>query len=240
MKFELTSTLRGFFFKNHFLELEDVIDPSVCGDLQKKADTLLSQKLGANTPLEKATEEELYVAGRDLFRLDDEMQKFVCKRQFAELFSELTHKRPLRLLYTQYLRNVNGRVKNKPLLDYLHTDVTLQESSPFQGIYGAVIVTLETHIGDSPHVELNVEDDISIVRPTASRVGNIVFIGEESPVSFAPLYEEKSEAHLLIAFGDPNAVYRKSETDPLAHHPKTLGYSFGDTLKDELHPIVYR
>jgi len=240
MRFELTSHHREFFFQRHFIELADLLSKEECDTMRAMCDRVLFKQLGDEHLDRTMTEEELFLAGRDLFRHDSEIKRFAQKRQFAELFSQISHKKPLRLLYTQYLRTFDKVAPQGKQLPFLHSDHMLGESGSFQGIYGAIIITFSTSRTNLPHAELSIKDDVTVICPTATEVGNVVLVNESSPLSFAPLYSSPNEAHLMLVYGESNTVYRRSETDPLAHFPKTLGYSFGDVLKEELNPIVYR
>lgn len=233
MRFELTSRHREFFFQHHFIELSEVVSPKDCAAMQAICDAALLERL--ETP-EKASEEELLLAGRDLFRSNEEIKRFALKRQFAELFSQISHKKPLRLIYTQYLRTFDKPAQKQ--LPFLHSAHTFEESGAFQGIYGAITITFSTSI--APKEELSVQDDVTLVCPTATEKGSAVLVHASSPLCYTPLFTSPNEAHFMIVYGEPNAIYRKSEEDPMTHFPKTLGYSFGDVLKEDLNPTVYR
>ena len=240
MRFALTSQHREFFFKNHFIELEGLVPPDTCNAMQAMCDESLQKQLGSEVEAHKAAEEERYLAGRDLFRQSEPIASFSKKRQFGEVFSEISHKRTLRLLYTQYLRTFDTPSRPERQLSFLHNALTLQESASFQGVLGAVIVTFATSLTGEQHTALSVEDDATLVCPTATHAGNVVLINDLSPISFAQLFSSPNEAHLMMVYGEPNAVYRKVDEDPMCHHPKTLGYAYGDMLQDDLNPIVYR
>lgn len=55
-----------------------------------------------------------------------------------------------------------------------------------------------------------------------------------------PLPSFENGPYFMIAYCDKYSQYLYEERDPQVHFPKSLGYVFGDMLKDRLHPIVLR
>lgn len=43
----------------------------------------------------------------------------------------------------------------------------------------------------------------------------------------------------FVVFAKKNSLYIRNEKDPETNYLKRMGYAFGDTLKNELHPLIF-
>ena len=59
-----------------------------------------------------------------------------------------------------------------------------------------------------------------------------------SLINLEDLYS-RSHKFLLIGYGDIKTLYKLNKNDPNLNYLKNFGYSFGDKLKDEFHPVVF-
>ncbi|MES2345177.1 MAG: hypothetical protein V4494_04480 [Chlamydiota bacterium] len=66
--------------------------------------------------------------------------------------------------------------------------------------------------------------------------GKAIYFSPGSPLTF-PFCEEPL---LLIAYTGNKTQYTLTESDPNTHTLKKLGYSFGDHITSETHPIIIR
>lgn len=98
---------------------------------------------------------------------------------------------------------------------------TLRDLSPIQGVVGGLLIAL--------------------TEPTAERrlyprhLGSGVFFGPEMPISM----DAPGEV-LLVAYAAEPALYVYNEKSPHLHELKRYGYVFGDRLKAERHPVLFR
>lgn len=72
--------------------------------------------------------------------------------------------------------------------------------------------------------------------------GTLVFLGPKggdalffTPQASLPPFETA----LFISYTEPKTLYIYNPEDPHTHFLKTLGYSFGDCLKESTHPLLY-
>ena len=74
--------------------------------------------------------------------------------------------------------------------------------------------------------------------PYPSHEGNVLFIKPNVLVDWAPLVKASMPIY-LAAFALANqGVYAMNPKDKAVHFLKTLGYEFGDTLRESHHPLV--
>src|ERR1700722_45608 len=107
MKFSVAHEQKDFFDLQGAIEFEGLVNE---GDLSRFRDSIsegLSHQLnvtGKKIDLLKA--EELYSAGRDVWRHSGELHKIISHRRFGEIASQLIDNQILRLGYDQYFPNI--------------------------------------------------------------------------------------------------------------------------------------
>lgn len=218
MRFKVAGAHRNFFQKNGSIELESVLTPQEISSLAAAADTLLEKRVVDNVSFRSA--EELYRVGRDLWREDNTLRKKILSHTFAEIGAELFNKTTLHVAYDQLLRTTSkpGFAQQLP--------ATLNEISSIYPLAGALLLHLS---GTATPLEL-----------LPSQHENVIYLSADMQIPWELFFQTPHQSYLLIAYATPESVYVLQKKDPHTHALKKLGYVFGDRLKSDHHPIVFR
>jgi len=225
MRFAITAEHREFFGKHNYIEFDDLFTEEEAVELKTALDKALAKRLAVSVAaLEKASPLTLYLHGRNLWKEDPFIKKMVLKSKLAETASSLFKKKPLRLAYAQFLRT--GYPGEKPYSKLL----TLQECSSFQPVTGCVLIRLNDIVApSSPYF-----------CPVPEKIGSGIFIGSNIPIALHTLFEVAHLGFLLIVYSPDKTLYTLEARDPLTHALKKEGMAFGDALRNDMHPIVFR
>lgn len=226
MKFAVDSAHRDFYKKNLSIEFEGFFSDDQISKLRENIQKILSQRLAAKKEAwEKASSEQLYMVGRDLWRTDEALRKFVAQSKLVDIAADLIEEQVLRLGYDQYLPPVTEHLNKldadnayRKLIELQET--TLEAASCIQGIYLGIIICLRE---SSPSL-------------FPAKVGNVTYFDPKAPIDFSLGNGE----YLLIVLVRPNAVYTFQPNDPHTHALKRLGLVFGDALTDKINPTLKR
>lgn len=231
MRHALSSKQSSFFADKGFIELEGVLSPIQCHSLLQEAESVRSQRLKGK----RLQKEQRLFAGRDLWRSSDLLRREVCSVSLARLGSELFQNKPLRLAYDQLWDSLDCACFPK-------AHHTLDELTCIQGLVGGVMLCLQKKNQEEPDVpELAKKSDSEIVADVfAKEVGSAVYFLSTVPLNLLSVAQEKGSSYLLVAYAGLRPVYTYRAEDPHTHGLKDLGYAFGDVLKEETHPLVYR
>jgi hypothetical protein len=219
MKYVLTTDHLHFFGQHHFIEFEDLLSPAEVDYLHSALDTILSKRLKVS--LQTASCQDLFTQGRDLFRESEEIKKFVTRKTFAEIGSQLFNEKILRLASDRYFRS--GKTSSEKVLS---PSLSLQQLNCFQRISGGVLFNLY-------------KDDLSFDLPFPLKKGSGVFLSPILKLNFSSFFTHPDSSFFLITYGPEKLIYTLSQTDPHTHDLKKWGYAFGDTMQNPTHPIVY-
>lgn len=175
---------------------------------------LLSEK--ELDPLEEAIDtlvptEDWIHAGHDVWRLNDQIKKVTLRKNLAEIASNLCKKRPLRLAYDQV---IEGPLSKEPL--------NLIEMSSIRKVVCGLILQLA---------------------PSSTVEESLVPKKRGSGIFFSPFCELNfpKDSHLfMIVYTEDTALYIHEIRDPNVYALKKLRYGYGDRLKTETHPILFR
>lgn len=225
MKFAIVNEHHRYFEKNQQLELEGLFSQQQLENFSLAVESAISCRF--SVPQDKfhhLTRDKQFDAGRDVWRENPAVRKWVTNGSWAEIASELTRKRPLRLCYDQFIPS-----RISPKMYPLPTEQTLQSISCIQGVICGIIVCLKGFCDPK-------EGSIF-----PSKAGNAMFISGEKVLDFSELQTfPENMQFLLISYSSKNSVYMRNEADTHLHGFKNLGYVFGDRLTDDVNPIVYR
>ncbi len=218
MRFKIIGEHRGFYNQNGYLELESVLTSEEISLLSTAADKLLEKRLVDQFEFHSA--EELFKAGRDLWREDTIIRKRVLSHNLAELGADLFRKKSILLAYDQLLRTgaKPGFPQKLPL--------TLNEMSSIVPLAGALLLHLSGPQIPSEFIPRQPE--------------NVVFLSPDMIIPWELFFQLPHQSYLLIAYAAPESVYVLQKKDPHTHALKKLGYVFGDRLKHEHHPLLYQ
>lgn len=154
------------------------------------------------------------VSKNDLFRTSETFKKIAFNKTITSILKTLTKKQNMRLVFDQLiLKEKNSSIEN----------FSLDSFSSFQGLIGGIIIKFDVN-----YLEIN----------DLNKKNNCIFIKNSTPIKIENFFSD-SNFYLLIAYGEIKTVYKHNLNDMNTNFLKKLGYNFGDTLKDELHPIVF-
>lgn len=232
MKFATSSEHRDFFYKNGLIELEGLVSPAQLVEINKSIDESLEKRLAK--PLRKATSEEVFSAGRDLWRISDVLKRLSTNSRMAQLATELTGTRNLRLGYEQFFPETKRLFDSQALpgtyYSYVRQQKTLNEISCLQDIACGLLLCLSgtpTETADKQTI-------------FSSTPGNGVYFNPQLAIDFNAIELSGNQRYLLIVYAEASSVYLLNESDPHTHALKHLGYVFGDKLHERLNPTVFR
>jgi len=205
-KLAIDSKHREYFNKNQTIEFEGLIAPNLLQDLKKDLQ---------NDPK--------FESGRDLWRTSAAFKKLATNSQLAEIASELSQVKDLRLGLDQYFPAI------PPYSAYFQTSPTLSSLCSIQGVVCGLLLCLEAPAASEEPVKF-----------FGTQEGNGVFFLAQTPLALPELLHREGGKYLLIVYVSPNAVYIHEDQDPLRYKFKELGYNYGDKLNDKLNPMVHR
>lgn len=235
MKFAVASEHRDFYQKNQLIEFNDLLSADQLAELNKQIDEHIASKLGIPAyKVKNASPEAQFNAGRDLWRVNEQLKRMITMPKLAEIGSELIEYKPLRMGYDQLFP------ETKPLFDpfavkatysqFVNRQRSLHEVSCLRDIACGLLVCLA-----GPEQMKSETQSIFSKTP-----GSGVYFNPELSVDFSEIEEYGNHRYILIVYGRGSSVYALNQDDPHTHALKHLGYVFGDKLNDKLNPIIYR
>ena len=243
MKFSLAKEQRDFFEKHGLLEIEGLISSSQLEVLN----SCVLKFMRKEAALERRTvasvdPKNYFLAGRDLWRENPEIKKIIFHKCFSEIASQLNFRAPFRLGSDQYLPQ--GFISN--------ANESLNDGSSFQGIVFGYIICLKSgclevskvteisEVLENFSLEGPVDSDEPPHSPFSLIPGNVVFIHPDFPVDYSLLKQRAGCDYIFVTLIKDKSVYFYRKSDLQTHYLKKLGYVFGDRIKEETHPIIYR
>lgn len=225
MKLAIDNVQRQYFRKNHAIEFE-LLSPLQLDELNHGIEQALGPSAGESA-------DKTFAAGRDLWRRNELVKKYVTNRSLAEIASELIEYKPLRLAFDQFYPSLS---KTSPFLQkglykqFLQQPRSLKEISSIQGLLCGLVICLSGEPGE--------ENKPVTIFPSIP--GNGTFFSVDAVLDFQELLQEQAHRYLMVAYTHATSIYVLEENDPQTHELKRLGYVFGDKLSDRDHPLVYR
>lgn len=214
MRFALDPQHREFFRKNHYIEFEELLEPSDIEPLKQAIDTILEKRLQKLS--DTRNPRELFQVGRNLYLDDPLLKRTVLHRKFGELAAALFEEKTIRLAYDQALCT---KVIPGPVFTLPHS---LQQISCFQPLAGGLILRL------SP--------DLASPAFLPKGIGSGVFFSRDFTLPLPEFFQAPHQTLLLIAYAPKVAQYFLEKNDLHTHLPKREGYVFGDRLRT---PLIY-
>jgi len=209
MRQTLTEQQTAFFTKNGYIEFENVLDTD---PLFAAAKATLDKRLKSTSP------EALYTVGRDLWRSDPTLQTFLTNK-LAPLIRALTRKPRLHLACDQWIPEGFSRKKQGLCSDLF-------------SIQGLAIGALISERSTLPPKR----SPLGLL-PLPAHSGNVLFFRTNLILDW-PRIDKIAPNLYLAVYALPNAVYVENLKDPATNALKSLGYGFGDPLRNEHHPFV--
>lgn len=218
MKIEITAQQTAFFTQNGYIEFEG-IDFSSEKIFDSTHQILASRFQTTKEKLSRIPAEELYRHGRDLWRSDELLKKFLTQKLFP-LAAVLGAKRSLRLACDQWIPSDLTWSKRN----------SLNELFSIQGlVIGALVCATES--------KLPLRASLGLL-PLPSHPGSVLFFKPHILLDLPQLIHSSPTDMYLIGYALPNALYIENSKDPATNDLKKLGYGFGDPLKNEFHPLI--
>lgn len=237
VQFALAAEHLRFFRQHHWIEFSDLIEPRTVKELLQQA--LLVRFQSTQTAFNDLSSEQLFIQGRDLWRESPQLKKSLLDHRLASIAMELLDLPELRLGYTQLLpKHKEARISESSslLLQSLQRSYPLEIRSSFQGVRCGLILCLED--AATPQPETSSPANIFALPKQA---GHGVYVDPTLALKFQ-LEQQKglNQSYMLIVFVDPLAQYVHNPLDSHVYYLKQLGYTYGDRLKNSLHPLFKR
>jgi hypothetical protein len=221
MRFALNSDHRDFYAKQGMIEFEDLLSIDAVEKLQQEIDSTLCARLRIPpSRLHDQSSLSLYESGFDLWRASNTIKRTLFKTTLSEIASQLFQAQIFRIGFDQYLCTANPPP--------FSTSLSLNGFSCAHPLLGGLLLRLSEPTSESS------------TQLIPSKAGSGVFFSPDKIISWKELFSQPDLRMILIAYAPKKTFYRLEKNDPHTHRWKGLGYVFGDLLKDNLHPIIYR
>lgn len=219
----LISSQQAYFFNNHgYLELEDMLSPAECDELQAHIDAALFSRLKRSLP--RIPEEEIYANGRDLWRAKEALKTLLLSKRLTAIPLGLSNKSSLHLAFDQWMPPLTWKESGK-----------VKDLFSIQGLACVCFIRLTDPLEDETlHPTFGLEPGLI---PLPSKRGHLLAVNPNLLLNLPKLSLYKAGLY-LAAYAAPNAVYFHNAKDPCNHQLKALGYNFGDRLTHAHHPLV--
>jgi len=201
MRLLLDSHHRDFFSKNGYIAFADLFSEETL----LRAESLITTN------------------ARDLWRTNDAIRSLAFQKNCAEIASELTHSKTVRIAYDQTL------CSNAPS-SFPKSPVSLEDVSCIQPIVCGMILRLTR----GPSLEKPLP-----FCPCPKERGEALFVSGKMLIVLEPLLSLEKQKFLLVAYSSSRPQYIAKEKDPFVNSLKSMGYAFGDHLNVSTHPILY-
>ncbi len=235
MKFIVDNKHREFFASHGWIEFEQLLTQDKVYELRRAITEVMAHRLAMTSErTARVSISQAMLKGHDLWRDNEVIKAAVCNRTYAEIASNLVEATPVRLAYDQILMTSTSKEPSTEL-QMLQKGSSLEEISCMQGLLCGLLIALQR----SPQHELAPKTVVGTC-PWPSVEGNGIFLSPGTILNTPELLTMNGESHLLIVYCRAVTRYVLSPADPHTHYLKTLGYSFGDRLVDQHHPVLYR
>lgn len=224
MKYIVDNKHREFFAEKGWIEFEQLMSQEKVIELRRLIGEVMSQRFRLKKEnVERLPSQEILLKGHDIWRDSPLAKAIICHRVFAEIASELTEVKPLRLAYDQAL------IVGRGLPQEFGQVASIQEISSIQGLVCGVLIALQSNEGEEP-----------LEGSLPHKEGHGVFFTPTAPINFPELFKKQGDTYLLIVYCKVISRYAINGNDPLSHLMKGFGYSAGDKLVDQYHPVLFR
>ena len=222
MPIDIPQAQKNFFFRHHYLELEDFFDENELPQMRAQFETMIQDK--------SASFYDVFLKYHDVWRSQTLMPLI---RKLADVVGTLVDARPLTLAYDQILRTTRDAV-----VDERFHALSLSETSSVSSLVCGVIINLSEQSFLEPPEELEIGEDVSTLIPLPHTPGSVIFCAPNLPLDYPKLLEIPKQLCYLVTFSNVKPLYIRCEGDLHRNKLKQLGYAFGDHLREETHPIV--
>lgn len=223
MKFSLSKEHRYFFQEKGYIQFEEYLSKERLEALEKSLGDALS-RLKLTESLDKQ-----YQLGRDLWRKDEEMCKWVAFHRFAELVGDVIGVHTLRLGFDQFFPGITSQLSKD-----FDKSASLESISCLKGIAGAIIIAIDTTF-EEPSLESTEGID-----PFPYKAGSVSIVGPQTVINWRSISKHHDQRFYMIVYAGKNGMYQLEPADPHTHDWKQLGYIFNEKLIEKHHPTVLK
>ena len=213
MRFSTNRRHHTFFHRYKYIEFNDLLT-------QEEA-YIFSQRLTKT----------LQYVDYDIWRYNRFNKQFILHSKFAEIASNLTKIRPIRIAFDQLFYTLKDS-------DLLTNSLSLNEISCIQGIICGCILSLPRLLNKYPS-SIFKENHFTSNPIAPQKIGNGVFFTPDLPLNFDYLIHTPNTLQLLIVYAEYKSLYTYQKINPYTHTLKKFGYVFGDRLKNSTHPVLF-
>lgn len=215
MRFAVEKEEKQFFDHHKHIEFADFFSPDEIADAQKEIEAFLLTKLG-KLP-ETHDPKQIYRHGRGLWK---KYPKLSLNRKLAEVAASLFQQKFLRLAFDQVIQSTTASSSLFP------TSLKIGQISCIQPLVGAALIRLTSEESPAPL--------------TPQKPGGVVFIHPDLIFPWSALTAAPHQTFLLLTFGAQTLSYLLVKEDPLTHDLKKEGYVFGDLVRSETCPTIFK
>lgn len=227
MKFAAAKEHRAFYSIHGWVEFEGLLEPEEVDEINQEIDHILCKRLDLSEKyLYRAQPEEFFTQGHDLWRDSVPLRRFCCRRTYAKIAEDLFGTSLVRLGCDQLYPGGLKIAQPDPSI--------LLEYTSFQQVIGAIVFCLRggnTHGGGKAP---------SPITPFPTAPGHAIFFPADRLLNLSTELFNKEDRYLMIVYTPQKTLYIKREHDPHNHTLKHIGYTFGDHLDNERHPMILR
>lgn len=201
MRYLLENNHLDFFAKNGYIAFADLFSAAALDTAEK----ILSKN------------------ARDLWRTQSGIKALSFQKNCAEIATELTHSKTIRIAYDQSL--CSNSTPSFPKAPF-----SLEEVSSVQPILCGMILRLT----EGPSLSQTIP-----FCPCPKSRGEALFVSGKMLIVLEPLLAIPNQKFLLVAYSGAKPQYVAKEKDPFVNSLKSLGIGFGDHLSHETHPVLF-
>jgi len=205
MKFLIENQHREYFNEYGLVEFEGLLSERELAEFQEAVNGEMTSRGGG------------FWKGHDLWRTSDRARKAVFSWRLAEIASQLSKEKPMRIAFDQFFSGAAP--------DALKEPVALETISSFQGLTSGLIIRLSGSC-----------EETTLVPKIA---GSGVYFSPSASFDMKELFEAEG-TFLLIAYVRARGVFIVSPQDPFRSQVQTLKYTVGDRLDEKRNPTIYR
>src|SRR3990167_7708261 len=205
MRFAIVRQHMDFFYKNYFIEFDNLLSPDEVINLRKEIDGELLQRCHSlGQTLDKISPASIYMEGHDLWRTNNQIKKIVLRPKLAEIAATLTKVRPLRIGYDQIFRTseivrfFSNNEKPLPL------NIPLSQMSSSTGVVCGLMLRLSPAEIKGISSPLSTDGINSTLTPWPSLPGNGIFFAPHISLSLSYFFENPNLYGFLIFYFEYN------------------------------------
>jgi hypothetical protein len=220
MRLTIPPQQTAFFTQNGYIEFEGILEDAdfIFESVRRATAARLHLSL---TKLSQKSPAELYLASRDLWRLESSLANLFTRKLAPFAFALTAAKHSLRLAADQWIPAHLPQEKA----------VSLKDLFSIQGLALGFLIS-----SDALSEQVR-RSDLGLL-PLPSKRGSVLFFQPHLLLDWPRLLQLPPVDLYLGAYALPISVYVQNLKDPSTNFLKQFKYGFGDVLKNEFHPLI--